>query len=332
MNCPKCNSVIEQGSSFCNNCGFNSTSNSSNLQEQPVMMVNPNQAQAVSNVPIAEPALINNIPVAKQGIQSSVPNQNVSPVNDVNGKQSRQQIAGNKMSQNNQPVMPTNNNMNNMNLAPAGNNIAAVKANNNASIIIIVVVIAFIAIGICYFMVTKNASSNKNNTNANNDNTVAVSDNMVTVNGLSGNVPKNWSFVSGQEIGIYDYDSVFINDSQNSFSLIESTNEVTYTLVKQNINSFKANMEAKGMTNLDYKFDKKNGIEYTLFEGLFQGVNYLIVIRANGAGIICAEGAYDSASDLNTIVDFITSLKSSTGVKAMNEFTSPNFNSIILGK
>ena len=62
MNCPKCNSVIEQGSSFCNNCGFNLTSNSSNLQEQPVMMVNPNQAQAVSNVPISEPALINNIP------------------------------------------------------------------------------------------------------------------------------------------------------------------------------------------------------------------------------------------------------------------------------
>ena len=53
MNCPKCNSVIEQGSSFCNNCGFNLTSNSSNLQEQTVMMVNPNQAQAVSNVPIA---------------------------------------------------------------------------------------------------------------------------------------------------------------------------------------------------------------------------------------------------------------------------------------
>ena len=53
MNCPKCNSVIEQGSSFCNNCGFNLTSNPSNLQEQPVMMVNPNQAQAVSNVPIA---------------------------------------------------------------------------------------------------------------------------------------------------------------------------------------------------------------------------------------------------------------------------------------
>lgn len=335
MNCPKCNSVIEQGSSFCNNCGFNLTSNSSNLQEQPVMMVNPNQAQAVSNVPIAEPALINNVPVANQGVQSSVPNQNVSQVNNVNGNQGSQQIAVNNTNQNSQPMMmPTNNtnNMNNMNFASAGNGMAAAKANSNASIIIIVVVIAIVVIGICYFMVTKNASSNKNNTNANNDNTVAVSDNMVTVNGLSGNVPKNWSFVSGQEIGIYDYDSVFINDSQNSFSLIESTNEVTYTLVKQNINSFKANMEAKGMTNLDYKFDKKNGIEYTLFEGLFQGVNYLVVIRANGAGIICAEGAYDSASDLNTIVDFITSLKSSTGVKAMNEFTSPNFNSIILGK
>ena len=97
MNCPKCNSVIEQGSSFCNNCGFNLTSNSSNLQEQPVMMVNPNQAQAVSNVPVAEPALINNIPVANQGIQSSVPNQNVSSVNDVNGNQSSQQIAVNNI-------------------------------------------------------------------------------------------------------------------------------------------------------------------------------------------------------------------------------------------
>mgnify|MGYP004539760857 FL=1 len=330
MNCPKCNSVIEQGSSFCNNCGFNLANNSSNLQAQPVM-INPSQAQAVSNVPTVEPTLINNVPVANQVVQPSVPNQNISPVNNMNVNQSSQQIAVNNMNQSNQPVMPTNNNMNNMNLAPAGNNIAAVKANNNASIIIIVLVIAFVVIGICYFMVTRNASSDKN-TNINNDNTVAINDNMVTVNGLSGNVPKNWSFVSGQELGIYNYDSVFINDSQNSFSLIETSDEVTYTLAKQNINSFKANMEAKGMTNLDYKFDKKNGIEYTLFEGLFQGVNYLVVIRANGAGIICAEGAYDSASDLNTIVDFITSLKSSTGVKAMNEFTSPNFNSIILGK
>lgn len=330
MNCPKCNSVIEQGSSFCNNCGFNLANNSSNLQAQPVM-INPSQAQAVSNVPTVEPTLINNVPVANQVVQPSVPNQNISPVNNMNVNQSSQQIAVNNMNQNNQPVMPANNNMNNMNLAPAGNKIAAVKANNNASIIIIVLVIAFVVIGICYFMVTRNASSDKN-TNINNDNTVAINDNMVTVNGLSGNVPKNWSFVSGQELGIYNYDSVFINDSQNSFSLIETSDEVTYTLVKQNINSFKANMEAKGMTNLDYKFDKKNGIEYTLFEGLFQGVNYLVVIRANGAGIICAEGAYDSASDLNTIVDFITSLKSSTGVKAMNEFTSPNFNSIILGK
>lgn len=345
MNCPKCNSVIEQGSSFCNNCGFNLASNSNNLQEQPVM-INPNQAQAVSNVPTAEPTLINNVPVANQGVQPSVPNQNVNAVNNMNVNQNSQQVAVNNMSQNSpqvavnnmnqntQPVMPTNNNMNNMNnmnLAPAGNNMAAAKANSNASIIIIVVVIAFVTIGICYFMMTRNAASDKN-TNTNNDNTVAVSDNMVTVNGLSGNVPKNWSFVSGQEIGVYDYDSIFINDSQNSFSLIESTNEVTYTLVKQNINSFKANMEAKGMTNLDYKFDKKNGIEYTLFEGLFQDVNYLIVVRANGVGVICAEGAYASASDLNTIVDFVTSLKSSTGVKAMNEFTSPNFNSIILGK
>lgn len=345
MNCPKCNNVVEQGSSFCTSCGFNLSNANNNQQEQPVM-INTNQAQAVSNVPNAEPTLINNVPVASQG-ETSVSNQNVNSVNNVGVNQNSQQVVVNNMSQNNpqvavnnmnqdsQPMMmPTNNmnNMNNMNFAPAGNGMVVTKANSNASIIIIVVVIAIVVIGICYFMVTKNASSNKNNTNANNDNTVAVSDNMVTVNGLSGNVPKNWSFVSGQEIGIYDYDSVFINDSQNSFSLIESTNEVTYTLVKQNINSFKANMEAKGMTNLDYKFDKKNGIEYTLFEGLFQGVNYLVVIRANGAGIICAEGAYDSASDLNTIVDFITSLKSSTGVKAMNEFTSPNFNSIILGK
>lgn len=326
MNCPKCNSVIEQGSSFCNNCGFNLANNSNNLQAQPVM-INPSQAQAVSNVPTVEPTLINNVPVANQVVQPSV-SQNVNAVNNVGVNQNSQQVAVNNMNQNNQPVMPTNNNMN---LAPAGNNIAAVKANNNASIIIIVLVIAFVAIGICYFMVTRNASSDKN-TNINNDNTVAINDNMVTVNGLSGNVPKNWSFVSGQELGIYNYDSVFINDSQNSFSLVGTSDEVTYTLVKQNINSFKANMEAKGMTNLDYKFDNKNGIEYTLFEGLYEDVNYLIIIRANGAGIICAEGAYDSASDLNTIVDFITSLKSSSGVKAMNEFTSPNFNSIILGK
>lgn len=345
MNCPKCNNVVEQGSSFCTSCGFNLSNANNNQQEQPVM-INTNQAQAVSNVPNAEPTLINNVPVASQG-ETSVSNQNVNPVNNVGVNQNSQQVAVNNMSQNNpqvavnnmnqnsQPMMmPTNNmnNMNNMNFAPAGNGMAATKANSNASIIIIVVVIAIVVIGICYFMVTKNASSNKNNTNANNDNTVAVNNNTVTVNGLSGNVPKDWSFVSGQEIGAYTSDAVFIKDSQDSFSLIEATNEVTYAMVKQNVNTIKANLEAGGLTDLDYKTDKKNGVEYILFEGLMDDVNYHVMVKANGAGVICAEGDYASASDLNTIVDFITSLKNGTGVKAMTDFKSPNFSSVILGK
>lgn len=342
MNCPKCNNVVEQGSSFCTSCGFNLSNANNNQQEQPVM-INTNQAQAVSNVPNAEPTLINNVPVASQG-ETSVSNQNVNPVNNVGVNQNSQQVAVNNMSQNNpqvavnnmnqnsQPMMMPTNNMNNMNFAPAGNGMAATKANSNASIIIIVVVIAIVVIGICYFMVTKNASSNKNNTNANNDNTVAVNTNTVTVNGLSGNVPKDWSFVSGQEIGAYTSNAVFIKDSQDSFSLIETTNEVTYPMVKQNINTIKANLEAGGLTDLDYKIDKKNGVEYILFEGLMDDVNYHVMVKANGAGVICAEGGYASASDLNTIVDFITSLKNGTGVKAMTDFKSPNFSSVILGK
>lgn len=331
MNCPKCNNVVEQGSSFCTSCGFNLNSNSNNLQEQPVM-VNTNQAQSVSSVPSPEPTLINSVPVGfSQGIQPSVPVQNINPVNNFE-QSSQPTMPMNNMNQNNQPVMPTNN-MNNMNFASAGNGVAAAKANSNASIIIIVVVIAFVAIGICYFMTTKNASSTKSGTSSTSeDTTVAVSSNSVTVNGLSGNVPKNWSFVAGDEIGAYGYGSIFINDSQSSYSVIETSDEATYALVKQNVVSFKANLEAKGLTDLNYEIDKKNGNEYILFEGLYQNVNYHIVVRANGAGVICAEGGYASASDLNTIVDFVTSLKKSTGVRAMSDFTSPNFNSVILGK
>lgn len=331
MNCPKCNNVIEQGSSFCTSCGFNLNGNSNIPQEQPVM-INQNQAPAVSSVPTTEPTLINNVPVASQGMQQSVVpeqntvlQQNTVPYQNVN-------VTNNEMTninQNNQQFTPVNN----MNpaLATTGNAMAAAKAKSNVSTIIIVVVIALVAIVACYFITNKNASSDKNTTNTNSDNSVALNDNIVTVNGLSGNVPKNWSFVSGTEVGAYSYDSVFIKDSQDSVSLLSNMSDVTYTAVKQNIVTLKAQFEAKGITNLDYKTDTKNGIEYTLFEGIYQNVNYHIFVRANGAGVLCAEGTYASASDLNTIVEFLTSLKSATGVKAIDNFTSPNFSSVILG-
>ncbi len=349
MICPKCNNVIEQGSSFCTNCGFNLVNDSTNLQEQPVL-VNSNQNQ--DNIEtLTDTSLVND---------SS--NQNIGQINDVGFNQNNQSIPVNEMNANNQsvqvnginqnmqPSMPMNNmsnvsstnnnmgnmnnmaNMGNMNFAPAGNGYAAAKTNSNTSIIIIVVVIALVAIGICYFMSTKNASSDKKTSNNSTESTVAVNNNEVTVNGLTGNVPKNWSFVSGEEAGDSSYDGAFVNDEMNSFTFIVAEKTASFAAVKQNINAFKANLEASGLTDLNYNIDKKNGVEYILFEGLYSGKNYHVFVKSNTVGILCSEGFHSSASDLNTIVDFDISLKSSTGTRSMSGIKSPNFSSIILGK
>ncbi len=371
MNCPKCNNVIEQGSSFCTSCGFNLVNGSANLQEQPVFvdsnqnqnnvetLTDTNLGNDFSNQNVSQSNSVNETnqnvqPNSVNGLNQNVQpnsvnglNQNVQP-NSVNGlNQNVQPNSVNGLNQNVQPNLPINNmsnvstmnnnmgnmnnNFSNMNYATAGNGVGATKA-NNTSIIIIVIVIALVAIGICYFMLTKNASSDNKSSNTNAESTVAVNDNEVSVNGLTGNVPKNWSFVSGEEIGDPTYDGAFVNDTMNSFTFIGVEKTTSFAIFKQNINSIKANLEANGISDLNYNIETKDGIEYILFEGIYSGSNYHIFVKANSVGVIFTEGVHSSASDLNTIVDFNLSLKSSTGSRAMSGISSPKFSTLILGK
>ncbi len=316
MNCPKCNNVIEQGSSFCTACGYslNAMSNQgqevnvSNL-EQPVMV---NQNQAVSNVPTAQPMMINEVPV-EQNVQT---NMSAPSVNNVAVNNTVPNPAASTFP-NMQPGFPNNNMMVN------GNGAAAMKANNNATIIIVVVVIALVAVVACYFLFGRNSSVKSTNTGSTgSDSSVAVSNNYVTVEGFKGNVPNGWGFVSALEVGA-DAEAVFYNEEWTSYSSLMNA-QLLFNDVKVNITGIKAQFEAMGLQDLDYKMDKKNGVEYVLFEGLYSGENYHILIRPNGAGVVMAEGIYSSADDLNVIVDFVTSLEQSTSVKATESSTITN--------
>lgn len=317
MNCPKCNNVIEQGSSFCTACGYSLNAMSNQNQEvnasaleQPVMV---NQNQAVSSIPTAQPTMINEVPV-EQNVQTNM----VAP--SINNATMNNAVPNPAVSTfpNMQPGLPTNNMMVN------GNGAAAMKANNNATIIIVVVVIALAAVAACYFLFGRSSSAESTNTGSTgSDSSVAVSNNYVTVEGFKGNVPKGWGFVSAIEVGAANAEAVFYNEDWSSYSSLLNA-QLLFNDIKVNITSIKAEFEATGLQDLDYKFDKKNGIEYVLFEGLYSGENYHVLIRPNGAGVILTEGVYSSADDLNVIIDFMTSLEQSTSVKSTETSTITN--------
>ena len=189
----------------------------------------------------------------------------------------------------------------------------------------IVAVIAIVAVAICYFMVSGN---NKKFDGTNDSSSVASTDSSVTINGMTGTVPKGWSFVSGVELGSSSFDSAFVKDTQDSVSGISASpyTQVTLDSIIANAYKIKANFESGGLTDVSFKDGEKNGKKYALFNCIYNGRNYhILYTESASAGVIGAEGYYASADDLDTIVNFVTGLKESTGVKSSVASTLPNF-------
>lgn len=203
-------------------------------------------------------------------------------------------------------------NANNVGANP--NTISKVNKSGNLITIILVLVIAVVAIVVCYLMV----SGNKNDT-TNKDNDVVATNNTsdVTVNGRTGKVPKGWSFISGIEAGSAQHESVFVKNTRDSAAFVSSTNDLTFDDIKNAMYTVKTKFESMGFSELNVTTDKKNGIEYVLFDGLYEGSNYHILYLADGVGVVGSEGYYASSDDLTTIVDFITSLKKNTATKGL---------------
>lgn len=201
---------------------------------------------------------------------------------------------------------------NNPNVNP--NTISKVNKSGNLITIILVLVIAVVAIVVCYLMV----SGNKNDT-TNKDNDVVATNNTsdVTINGRTGKVPKGWSFISGIEAGSAQYESVFVKNTRDSAAFVSSTNDLTFDDIKNAMYTVKTKFESMGFSELNVTTDKKNGIEYVLFDGLYEGSNYHILYLADGVCVVGSEGYYASSDDLTTIVDFITSLKKNTATKGL---------------
>lgn len=209
------------------------------------------------------------------------------------------------------------------------NAISKVNKSGNLITIILVLVIAIVAVVVCYLMI----SGNKSNTTNKDKNVVATNNTSeVTINGRTGKVPKGWSFISGIEAGSAEHESVFIKDTRDSVALISSTNEVTFGDIKKGMYTVKAKFESLGFSELNATTDKKNGIEYVLFDGLYDGSNYHILYFADGVGVSGSEGYYASSEDLMTIINFMTSLKKNTVTKGIISDNNVNFFNTMTGK
>lgn len=209
------------------------------------------------------------------------------------------------------------------------NAISKVNKSGNLITIILVLVIAIVAVVVCYLMI----SGNKSNTTNKDKNVVATNNTSeVTINGRTGKVPKGWSFISGIEAGSAEHESVFIKDTRDSVALISSTNEVTFGDIKKGMYAVKAKFESLGFSELNATTDKKNGIEYVLFDGLYDGSNYHILYFADGVGVSGSEGYYASSEDLMTIINFMTSLKKNTVTKGIISDNNVNFFNTMIGK
>lgn len=209
------------------------------------------------------------------------------------------------------------------------NAISKVNKSGNLITIILVLVIAIVAVVVCYLMI----SGNKSNTTNKDKNVVATNNTSeVTINGRTGKVPKGWSFISGIEAGSAEHESVFIKDTRDSVALISSTNEVTFGDIKNGMYTVKAKFESLGFSELNATTDKKNGIEYVLFDGLYDGSNYHILYFADGVGVSGSEGYYASSEDLMTIINFMTSLKKNTVTKGIISDNNVNFFNTMTGK
>ena len=209
------------------------------------------------------------------------------------------------------------------------NAISKVNKSGNLITIILVLVIAIVAVVVCYLMI----SGNKSNTTNKDKNVVATNNTSeVTINGRTGKVPKGWSFISGLEAGSAEHESVFIKDTRDSVALISSTNEVTFGDIKKGMYTVKAKFESLGFSELNATTDKKNGIEYVLFDGLYDGSNYHILYFADGVGVSGSEGYYASSEDLMTIINFMTSLKKNTVTKGIISDNNVNFFNTMIGK
>lgn len=317
MNCPNCNSVVEPGSIFCGNCG-------TKLDEQTI------KDGVVNTVPSNQPVIVNTIPTSPEVLNSNMSINNtvdVEVLEPVSQQVSNQTTTINNIGNNSEPV----NNQINMNTGSMSGN--AIVKSNNITVIIIVAVIAIVAVLMCYFIVSGNnkklESKNANST------TTAAAEGRVTVNGMTGVVPKGWSFVPGIELGTSNFDSVFVKDTQESLSGISSTPYTGVTLDSIVTNSYKVktNFEANGLSEVEFKNDEKNGVKYALFNGLYNGNNYHILYVENGTtGVIGAEGTYASNDDLDTIINFVTGLKKSSSIKSSTSDVLPNFAGLVLQK
>lgn len=244
MNCPICNSPLQPGEKFCQNCGTKLDSMNNTTTAQP----SPAQAAPVVNGSAINPAVGTNAvnPGNAQAAPMSQPTANVAvPPAPV---------------LNNQEYMAMqNNNSSNQKGAPM--------------FLLIIMAVAIIALGgaLVYFVVFAK-DDNKENENSNKqDSPVVTAMNRQTYQGYQFEAPEGWNFEKGEkDLTIYTDNEEVVISSQ----ILKNT----YSSVVLALPQIEAAWTQSGYQLSNRQTANKNGKNYYIYDLSFSGYNGYIVL------------------------------------------------------
>lgn len=276
MNCPKCNSPINDGDKFCQVCG--------NVINNPVPQ-EPAAVQPVAATPtVAEqPALNNMQQPTNQGM-----NYNPAPTPSV------QPMGGG---------MPMNNQMSPIPQEPKKNNTLVIILSGLIVILIAVVVFLLISQGDTEKDDNGKSDPDTSTTEPTKEPVVTTKYTETTVNGYKFKLPE------GYQAELYNNQVMLYNDDM-SFEANVLSMDGSYNSI--NKEGAKVNFTANGITNVTYEDKTVNNKKMTIFKGIYQGyqIEYVYIdyslSKVLGAAIVY-ETEYETVRD--DIYDILTQVE-----------------------
>lgn len=283
MNCPKCNSPINDGDKFCQVCGS-------------VINHEPQPATNVEN-PVQEATPVVNEPVVnEQTMVNNMPNQ------DMN-----QPAMNNQPMNYNQQPMP---NVQPMNTQPMNNNVPQESKKNNTVVIILVAVIVVLLAAVIYLFATSGSDDEKETpTTIDKPTTEPTTEpttakyTTTTVNGFKFQLPEGYS------VELYEGEVVVYNENIDFEAYVDAFDGLYDNIDKEGT---KASLTAYGYTNVTYKETTINNRKMLIYTVNYNGytIEYIYVkyssTKVTGATVIYNYD-YDNVKD--TVYEIIAKME-----------------------
>lgn len=361
MNCPKCNNPINPESHICGVCGNSIEQNNSTI-DMPIITPIPsnniensvpvningtaNNISVNSNTTLSNQTVsnsqVNNLKVDStnsfgNSINNAIPVSNVVPVNNTSSVNVNSNISNvstvntvstSNVNTNSSPVNPvgTFNSPSPVNNVGTNSQLGNLTQNNtkkkgNVWLFVLPLVIIVLALTI-YFTLFNHADTTTPQNYG-----VLDKNSKVTVNGIIGDVDKDWTFYEYyNDTGAVenDYQFVFQKLDRTSISYFYFTNYSYDDLFSKQYN-LKSGLESVGYTNVDIESNEKNGKRYFVITGVdSEGYNCAILcVEYSDGYVLLSEGYYTSAADYTIMFQFLTSLKNDTVDKTFDSTKVP---------